>query len=89
MAEFIYNNSKNASTGHTSFELNCNYHPQMSYKEKVNPRSQSKSADELSKELRELIVIIAKISTMPKNFKSELTIRELSLEATPPARRFD
>ena len=26
MAEFTYNNSKNASTGHTPFELNCGYH---------------------------------------------------------------
>ncbi len=27
MAEFTYNNAKNASTGHTPFELNCGYHP--------------------------------------------------------------
>ena len=27
MAEFAYNNAKNASTGHTPFELNCGYHP--------------------------------------------------------------
>ena len=57
IAEFAYNNSKNASTGHTPFELNCSYHLQMSYEEEVDPRSQSKSADELSKELRELMVV--------------------------------
>ena len=57
MAEFAYNNSKNASTGHTPFELNCSYHPQMSYKEEVNPRSQFKSVDKLSEELRELMVV--------------------------------
>ena len=60
MAEFAYNNSKNASTGHTPFELNCGYHFRTSYKEKVDSRSQSKLADELSKELRELIVICHK-----------------------------
>ena len=27
MAEFAYNNAKNASTGHTPFELNCGFHP--------------------------------------------------------------
>ena len=27
MAEFAYNNAKNASTGFTLFELNCGYHP--------------------------------------------------------------
>ena len=57
MAEFAYNNAKNASTGHTPFELNCSFHPRMSYKEDVDPRSQSKSADELSAELRELMIV--------------------------------
>ena len=57
MAEFAYNNSKNVSTGHTSFELNCGYHPRMSYKKEVDPRSQSQSADKLSKKLRELMVV--------------------------------
>ena len=57
MAEFVYNNAKNASTGHTPFELNCGYHPQMSYEEEVDPRSKSKSADELSAELRELMIV--------------------------------
>ena len=47
MAEFAYNNTKNASIGYTPFELNCGYHPQMSYKEDVDPRSQSKSVDKL------------------------------------------
>ena len=55
--EFAYKNTKNASTGHTSFELNCGYYPRMLYKEDVNPHSPSKSADELSVELRELIIV--------------------------------
>ena len=38
MAKFAYNNAKNASTGHMPLELNCGYHPRMSYKEDVNPR---------------------------------------------------
>ena len=57
MAEFAYNNTKNASTGHTSFELNCGYHPRMSYEGDVDPRSQSKSAEELSAELKELMIV--------------------------------
>ena len=51
MAEFAYNNAKNASTGHTSFELNCGYHPRVSYKEDLDLRSKSKTAEELSSEL--------------------------------------
>ena len=42
IAEFAYNNAKNANFGHTPFELNCKYHPRMSYKEDVKPRSKSK-----------------------------------------------
>ena len=57
MAEFAYNNANNASSGHTPFELNCGYHPRMSHEENVDPRSKSKSADELSAELRELMIV--------------------------------
>ena len=57
MAEFAYNNTKNASTGHTPFELNCDYHPQMSYKEDVDPRSRPKSADKLSAKLKKLMIV--------------------------------
>ena len=60
MAEFAYNNAKNASTGHTPFELNCGYHPRVSYEEDVDSRSQSKSADELLAELRELMIVCQK-----------------------------
>ena len=60
IAEFAYNNDKNASTGHTPFELNCGYHPWMSYEEDVNLCSQSKSADELSVELKKLIMVCRK-----------------------------
>ena len=57
MAEFAYNNAKNVSIGHTFFELNYGYHSWMSYEEDVNPYSKSKSADELSAELRKLIIV--------------------------------
>ena len=57
VVEFTYNNAKNTSTGHTLFELNCSYHPQVSFEEDINPRSESRSTDELANELRELIEI--------------------------------
>ena len=57
MAEFAYNNAKNASNGHTPFKLNCDYHSQILYKEDVNSRSQSKSADKLWAELKKLMII--------------------------------
>ena len=56
IAEFAYNNAKNASTSDTPFELNCGYHPRMLYEENVNSRSQSKLADKLLAELKELMI---------------------------------
>ncbi len=57
MAKFAYHNAKNASTGHTLFELNCGYHPCIFYEDEVNPRSQSKPAEELATELKELLTV--------------------------------
>ena len=57
MAKFAYNNAKNASTGHTSFELNYGYNPRMLYKEKVDSCSKSKSVDKLSAEIRKLMIV--------------------------------
>ncbi len=57
IAEFAYNNAKNASIGHTPFELNCGYHPKVSFEEDVDSRSRSRSASELAKELRKLMEV--------------------------------
>ena len=60
MAEFAYNNTKNGSIGHTLFKLNCGYHSQISYEEEVDSCFKFKLADELSAELRELMIICQK-----------------------------
>ena len=57
IVEFTYNNAKNASIGHTLFELNCRYYPRVFFKEDVDPRSRSCSANELAEELKELIEV--------------------------------
>ncbi len=57
MADFAYNNAKNASIGHTPFELNCDYHHKVLFQEDVDLYSKSRSANKLAKELRELIEI--------------------------------
>ena len=57
MAEFAYNNEKNSSTGHTLFELNCNYYPCISFEKDTNPRSWLKSANELSAELQDFMTV--------------------------------
>ena len=57
MAEFTYNNAKNAGTGYTPFELNCGYQPCISYEKDIDPCSQSKLADDLANDLRELMAV--------------------------------
>ena len=57
MAEFAYNNAKNASTSYTPFKLNCRYHFYISYKEDFDPRSKLKTAEKLSFKFWELITI--------------------------------
>ncbi len=57
MAEFAYNNAKNASTGYTLFKLNCGYHPRVSFEEDVDPRLRFRSANELAEELKELMEV--------------------------------
>ena len=57
MAEFAYNNAKNTSTGHTFFELNCGYHLCVSYEENLDPRSKSKTVEELSFKFQNLMAV--------------------------------
>ena len=57
MAEFVYNNAKNASTGYTPFKLNCSFYLQVSFEDNVDPCSKSYSANTLAKKLRELMDI--------------------------------
>ena len=57
IVEFAYNKAKNASTGFTPFKLNCGYHPRVSYEEDLDLPSKSRTAEELSSNLRELITV--------------------------------
>lgn len=57
MADFVYNNTKNANIGHMFSKLNYDYHLYLAYKDEVNPGSKSASSNKTTKELRELISI--------------------------------
>ena len=57
ITDFIYNNTKIASTGHILFELYCSCHPKVFFKENVDFRSRSCSTDKLAKELREIMKV--------------------------------
>ena len=55
--EFAYNNTKYANTGYTLFKLNYEYYLYIFYKEDVEPRSWSNTANKLTEELRNLMVL--------------------------------
>ena len=57
IAEFAYNDAKNANTGHTPFKLNCGYHFWVSEEEDIDPCSKSKLADKLSAEPQDLMTV--------------------------------
>ena len=60
IVKFAYNNTKNLSTNYTPFELNCSYYLCIFFEENTNPRSQSKSTNELSAKLRDPMTICRK-----------------------------
>ena len=57
MAEFSYNNTKNTSTGHILFKLNCKYYPCVFYEEDLDSYLKSRTTEKLSFELWELITV--------------------------------
>ena len=84
MAEFAYNNAKNASTSYMPFELNYGYYPWMSYEEEVDPRSNLKSADELSAELRELMIVCRENLHHPQELQKQAHNKGVNLRSYAP-----
>ena len=82
MDEFTYNNAKNANIGHTSFELNCGYYPCIPFEKDINFYFQLKIADELSVELRELMIIYWENLHHAQKLQKKPTIKALNLEVT-------
>lgn len=60
MAEFAYNNAKNASTDHIPFELNYGYFSRVFYEENINPYSKLKAANKLLTKFQKLIIVYKK-----------------------------
>ena len=55
MEKFVYNDAKNASSGHISFELNYGYYICIFYKENLDLYSKSKIAEKLFFKLQNLM----------------------------------
>ena len=86
MAEFAYNNAKNASTGYTLFELNCIYYPRVSYKEEkiLNPCSKSKTAEKLSFKLWKLMIVCQQNLHHAQEFQKQIHNKSVKLQSYTP-----
>ena len=66
------------------FELNCRYYLQMLYKNNVNPRSKSKSADKLLAKLKELIIVCKKNLYHVQKFQKQAFNKNVKLRSYAP-----
>ena len=66
--QFAYNNSKNASMGHISFELNCGYYPCVFFKDKCNTCFRSFLAKGLAVEFEKLMNVCHQNLLHAQNF---------------------
>ena len=57
MAEFAYNNTKNANTNYTPFKHNYSYYPKVFFEKDINFYLKSCSTNKLAEELKKLIEI--------------------------------
>ena len=89
MVEFAYNNAKNASTGHTLFKLNCGFHLRVFFRNNIDPRSKSCSANKLAKKLIELIDICQQNLFHAQELQKKHMIKAWSPKAMLWERRFD
>ena len=88
MAEFAYNNAKNASTGHMLFVLNCGYHFQTFYGKIINLCSQSKSVDELANELKELMAICRENFQYAQKLQKQYHYKHAKPKSYAPGKKF-
>ena len=89
MAEFTYNNVKNANTGYTLFKLNCEYHPRNLYKKNISFYSKLKTGQKILAKVTKLVINCQKNLYYIKNSKVKLTIKALSLRAMLLIKKFD
>ena len=57
MVKFAYNVTKNTSTSHTLFKLNCGYYFCVLYKKNLNLSSKLRTAKKVSSKLQNLMTV--------------------------------
>ena len=72
MAEFVYNITKNASTGHTLFKLNCGYYPCIFFNNDTNFLFQLKTAIEQSSKLNKQMTVCQKKFYYTQEFQKQV-----------------
>ena len=87
MAKFAYNNAKHASIEYTPFELNCGYHPRVFYKENIHFHFRSKATDELTKKLRNLMVLYNENLKYAQELQKRAYNKETKLRSYAPGKK--
>ena len=87
MAKFAYNNAKNASTGHTTLELNCSYHPRISFEKDTDLCYWLKITDELSAKLRELMIVCRKNLYYAQKLQKQAYDKSIKLRSYAPGNK--
>ena len=87
MAEFAYNNFKNASMGHMPFKLNCGYHLCVFFQGKYDTRSRSSSEETMAIELRELMNVYCQNLLHAQDFQKRAYDKGIKLRSYIPGEK--
>lgn len=88
MTEFVYNNTKIINISHISFELNYNYYFYIFFDNKINSCLKSYLANNLVRELIDLISKYQQIYSIYNNYKGKLIRKILSFVTMYQVRKF-
>ena len=72
MAEFIYNNTKNANIGHIFFKFNCKYHCYFFFKDHINSCLKFYLAEKRAKKQRNLMFICQQNLLYPQKLQKQV-----------------
>ena len=87
MAKFAYNNGKNASIGHTPFELNCGYYLCVSFEKDTNSRLQLKIANKLLTKLQKLMTVFQENLYYAQKLQKQAYDKGVKLKSYAPSEK--
>ena len=87
IAEFTYNNAKNASANPTPFELNCRYHFRVFYKKDLDLYLKLKTTKKLFSKLQVLMTICQQNLYYAQEFLKQVYDKGIKLQSYSPSNK--